>query len=134
MNDPASLPKRRGRPKGPRPALTSAQKMRRARERVQEALNAPEGEVARLPDSLLLEALCAAYRAQRRGDVAGRSRTARPAQHRHAAAQYRHRDRKPRQSRTSAAVRHPPSRAQQLDRPGRSATARGAHRHRRSGG
>lgn len=65
MNDPASLPKRRGRPKGPRPALTSAQKMRRARERVQEALNAPEGEVARLADSLLLEALCAAYRAQR---------------------------------------------------------------------
>lgn len=58
----STTPRRRGRPRGERPALTSAQKMQRARERVLEALNAPDGEVARLPDNLLLEALAVAYR------------------------------------------------------------------------
>ena len=60
--DDTTTPKRRGRPKGARPARTSAQKMREARERIQAALNAPGSDVGTLPDSLLLEALAVAYR------------------------------------------------------------------------
>ncbi|MTW22807.1 hypothetical protein [Allochromatium palmeri] len=57
--------KRRGRPKGPRPALTSAERMRHARERVRFALDDPEGDITTLPDQLLLEAVALAYRKDR---------------------------------------------------------------------
>ena len=59
--------KRRGRPKGPRPALTSAERMRQARERVRFALDDPEGDITTLPDLLLLEAVALAYRKDRPG-------------------------------------------------------------------
>ena len=62
MDDTTTTSKRRGRPKAARPARSSAQKMREARERIQAALNAPGGEVGTLPDTLLLEALAVAYR------------------------------------------------------------------------
>lgn len=57
-----TTPKRRGRPKGERPALTSAQRMERARERVRFAVDDPRGDITTLPDRLLLEALALAYR------------------------------------------------------------------------
>ena len=59
---PGTKPKKRGRPKGERPALTSAQRMERARERVRSALFDPQGDVTTLPDNLLLEAVALAYR------------------------------------------------------------------------
>lgn len=62
-----TTPKRRGRPKGERPALTSAQRMQRARERVRFALDDPEGDITALPDLLLLEAVALAYRKDRPG-------------------------------------------------------------------
>ncbi|MFE8032405.1 helix-turn-helix domain-containing protein [Thiohalocapsa marina] len=62
-----TTPKKRGRPKGPRPALTSAERMRLARERVRFALDDPEGDITALPDLLLLEAVALAYRKDRRG-------------------------------------------------------------------
>ena len=62
MSDTTTTPKKRGRPKGPRPALTSAERMRQARERVREALFDPHGDITALPDQLLLEAVALAYR------------------------------------------------------------------------
>ena len=62
-----TTPKTRGRPKGERPALTSAQRMRQARERVRFALDDPEGDITTLPDLLLLEAVALAYRKDRPG-------------------------------------------------------------------
>ena len=62
-----TTPKKRGRPKGPRPALTSAERMRQARERVRFALDDPEGDITTLPDLLLLEAVALAYRKQAPG-------------------------------------------------------------------
>lgn len=64
-----TTPKRRGRPKGERPALTSAQRMERARERVRFALDDPEGDITTLPDNLLLEAVALAFRKDRPGSV-----------------------------------------------------------------
>ena len=64
-----TTPKRRGRPKGERPALTSAQRMERARERVRFALDDPEGDITTLPDNLLLEAVARAFRKDRPGSV-----------------------------------------------------------------
>lgn len=64
---PGTKPKKRGRPKGDRPALTSAERMERARERVRFALDDPQGDVTTLPDNLLLEAVALAYRKDRAG-------------------------------------------------------------------
>jgi len=61
MSDTTTTPKKRGRPKGPRPALTSAQRMERARERVKAALWDLE-LIADLPDNLLPEVPGPAYR------------------------------------------------------------------------
>jgi hypothetical protein len=60
-----ATPKKRGRPKGPRPALTSAERMRQARERVRFALDDPQGDITALPDQLLLEAVALAFRKDR---------------------------------------------------------------------
>lgn len=60
--DDTITPKRRGRPKGERPARTSAEKMKEARARAEAAITATDGDIRALPDTLLLVALGVAYR------------------------------------------------------------------------